>query len=337
MAGTVSSILFSATFLPIQYYKGLLGGTADDFEMYARSSFLPEQQKVVIVRDVTSRYRDRGEKTYDRIARGIHGIILSRPGNYMVFFPSYAFLEAVRDAFVRTGIPCLLQEPGDPGAQDNVQDDIQDDMQDAVQEGLWTPDGSFKPAAPPEDPAVERNSGNAGGAVIRILSQSRQMDEKKRAAFLQAFEESRPDRYLAGFCVMGGMFGEGIDLRQDRLIGSLIVGTGIPPVEPRRELLRSFFERQGKNGYDFAYRFPGMNKVLQAAGRVIRTAQDTGIVVLMDSRFGETANRGLFPAEWGRPEEVGSLQAPVLVRSFWESRSGSAELSDEKSCFLKTE
>ena len=144
------------------------------------------------------------------------------------------------------------------------------------------------------------------------------MDDQERAAFLQAFEDNLSDRHLVGFCVLGGMFSEGIDLRNDRLIGSLIVGTGIPPVEPQRELLKDYFSGQGRNGYDFAYRYPGMNKVLQAAGRVIRTAEDVGIVVLMDGRFAERSSRELFPLEWGQPESVESGDAADRIRRFWE-------------------
>ena len=268
MKGLTSAVLFSATFLPIQYYKGLLGGCAGDFEMYARSSFSPEQRKVVIVSDVTSRSRDRSEETYARIARSIGQIVDCRPGNYIAYFPSYAFLEKVLEAF------CAIRHPAMNGEPDK--------------EGLY------------------------------VIVQTRDMKDSGREAFLEAFEQAGNDRRLVGFCVLGGMFGEGIDLRSERLIGSLIVGTGIPPVEPQRELLREYFSGQGRNGYDFAYRFPGMNKVLQAAGRVIRTAEDVGIVVLMDDRFSESSNRELYPLEWGQPESVNSETAAGMIRLFWE-------------------
>ena len=287
MEGLTSAIFFSATFLPIQYYKGLLGGSPEDFEMYARSSFSPANRKVVIVRDVTSRYRDRNEENYARIARSIGKVVSCRPGNYMVYFPSYAFLENVLDAFCRICRVTLLSE-------DHVQ--------------------------PGREPAAEtkgRETSEDSEEMI-VLAQKREMTDAERAAFLQAFEDTGADRRLIGFCVLGGMFGEGIDLRSDRLIGSLIVGTGLPPVEPQRELLQEYFSGQGRNGYDFAYRFPGMNKVLQAAGRVIRTAEDVGIVVLMDSRFSENSNRELFPLEWGQPEAAASEAAAERIRRFWE-------------------
>lgn len=264
LSGMAGAVFFSATFLPIQYYKKLLGGTDSDFEMYARSSFPPDRRHVVIVRDVTSRYRDRNEENYARIAQTIGRIVTCRPGNYMAFFPSYAFLDHVRDAF------CRICETG------------------------------------------------TGSCPVSILAQRREMSDADRLSFLEAFDTPRDDRCLVGFCVLGGMFGEGIDLRSDRLIGSLIVGTGIPPVETERELLRDYFSGQGMNGYDYAYRFPGMNKVLQAAGRVIRTSEDTGIVTLLDSRFGEASNRGLFPVEWGQPEALDGGRAADSIRAFWK-------------------
>ena len=291
MEGMTAAVFFSATFLPIQYYKGLLGGTPEDFEMYARSSFCPEKRKVVIVRDVTSRYRDRNEENFARIARSIGRVVACRSGNYMVYFPSYAFLEKVLEAFCRIWQPTLLRDS--PAAAGPVSD---------------------------EDSGKGTENEDRSGSML-VLAQKREMTDQERMSFLQAFEDVHKGCHLIGFCVLGGMFGEGIDLRSDRLIGSLIVGTGIPPVEPRRELLREYFSGQGRNGYDFAYRFPGMNKVLQAAGRVIRTAEDVGIVVLMDGRFSEGANRELFPLEWGQPESAGSEAAAETISRFWDEYS----------------
>lgn len=318
MKGLTSAIFFSATFLPIQYYKSLLGGKAEDFEMYARSSFSPERRKVVIVRDVTSRYRDRGEETYTRIARSIGQIVACRPGNYMVYFPSYAFLESVLDAFRRVCRPEELLLPGQRDSDCAVGGGNAADSEDCAQRAD-TAEGSESTDIDNSGDISDRPVDIDGSSRVIVLAQKREMGDADRAAFLEAFEDVRGDRHLIGFCVLGGMFGEGIDLRRDRLIGSLIVGTGIPPVEPQRELLREYFSSWGKNGYDFAYRFPGMNKVLQAAGRVIRTADDIGIVVLMDGRFSEGANRELFPLEWGQPESVGSDKAAEIIRQFWET------------------
>ena len=139
------------------------------------------------------------------------------------------------------------------------------------------------------------------------------MSEEDREQFLSRFEGNRnceledmihmdieveEEKSLLGFCVMGGIFSEGIDLKNDSLIGAVIVGTGLPQVCNEREILKSYFDAAGKNGFDYAYRYPGMNKVLQAAGRVIRSESDYGIVLLLDSRFGTASYRALYPPHW---------------------------------------
>ena len=104
------------------------------------------------------------------------------------------------------------------------------------------------------------------------------MREQEREEFLEAFAKDN-EKTLVGFCIMGGIFSEGIDLDGEKLIGAAVVGAGIPQVGPERELLKQYFDRSGENGFDYAYRYPGMNKVLQAAGRVIRTTEDTGVIL----------------------------------------------------------
>jgi len=97
---------------------------------------------------------------------------------------------------------------------------------------------------------------------------------------------------------LGGIFSEGIDLKGKRLIGSIIISVGIPMISYRRDLIRDFFQEKNGRGYDYAYVFPGMNKVLQAAGRVIRTETDEGSVVLIDHRYCYSKYRQLMPAFW---------------------------------------
>lgn len=130
-----------------------------------------------------------------------------------------------------------------------------------------------------------------------IIEQRTGMAEEERDAFLRRFSHDNPET-LIGFVVMGGIFGEGIDLRGDRLIGSIIIGVGLPQICLERDLIRGLFQRKSGSGFDVAYRFPGMTRVMQAAGRVIRTEQDRGVVILVDERFQQTSYRGLFPAEW---------------------------------------
>ena len=143
------------------------------------------------------------------------------------------------------------------------------------------------------------------------------MTEEDRERFLQRFREVSEQRSLVGFCVLGGIFSEGIDLKKDGLIGAIVVGTGVPQVCNEREILKNHFDRLGENGFDYSYRYPGMNKVLQAAGRVIRTEEDTGVVVLLDERFLQGAYRRLFPREWDNYRTVTVQTIGEKVDSFW--------------------
>ena len=269
-----STILFSATLLPIQYYKKLLGGEQEDYEVYAKSTFEEEKRSLLLARDVTSKYTRRGTEEFRKIARYLYEIVRQRYGNYMVFFPSHAFLEEVYNAFMEeyydeSIMECLVQE---------------DYMSEEKREEF-----------------LRRFEGN------ELCNLSEQI----------AFEIEEEETILIGFCVMGGIFSEGIDLKKDSLIGAIIVGTGIPQVCCERELLKKYFDEQGENGFDYAYRIPGMNKVLQSAGRVIRTAEDIGVVALLDERFLEYQYRRMFPREWKQYEVVAVDEVAKRVEKFW--------------------
>ena len=254
-----STILFSATFLPIQYYKSLLGGDQEDYEVYARSVFDQRRKGLFIAEDVTSKYTRRSETEYYNIAAYIHRITQRRAGNYLIFFPSHAFLQSVYDSYVR----------------------------------------------------------NFSGEE-KCLVQEEYMDEEEREAFLSRFDKEGEEETLLGFCVLGGIFSEGIDLKHDRLIGAVIVGTGLPQVCNEREILKRYFDEQGENGFDYAYKYPGMNKVLQAAGRVIRTVEDVGIVALLDERFLTSQYLRMFPREWDSYEQVSLEVIARRVERFWD-------------------
>jgi Rad3-related DNA helicase len=270
-----STILFSATLLPIQYYKKLLGGTKDDYEVYAKSTFVEEKKALLIAGDVTSKYTRRTSEEFKKIARYIYEIVNQRYGNYMVFFPSHLFLEQVYNCFM--------------------------------------------------DEYYDEN-------IMECIIQENYMSESKREDFLLRFKgneecdinsrinfeiEEEDDTILIGFCVMGGIFSEGIDLKNDSLIGAIIVGTGLPQVGSERELLKKYFDEKGENGFDYAYRYPGMNKVLQSAGRVIRTAEDIGVVALLDERFLSSQYLRMFPREWSRYEGVDVDSISKKVEKFW--------------------
>ena len=153
-----------------------------------------------------------------------------------------------------------------------------------------------------------------------VLRQTPEMDDAARADFLQNFVP-RPGRTLAGFCVMGGVFAEGIDLPGERLIGVAVVGVGLPQINDTQNLIRSYFQRHGGRGYEYAYMYPGMNRVLQSAGRVIRSEEDRGTVLLIDDRFTSREYRALFPAHWSRLERVrGPEDVRRRLADFWAGR-----------------
>ena len=270
-------VFFSATFLPIQYYKELLSGEPEDYAVYATSCFPPENQQIFIGTDVTSKYTRRGQKEYEKISGYIEETVQSRKGNYLIFFPSYEMLESVYGAFI--------------------------------------------------------SSGAAKECICKL--QSSHMSEQEREAFLAEFEKentfikepesadtgsfSSKEQSLLGFCVMGGIFSEGIDLAEEKLIGAIIVGTGLPKVCTEREILKQYFDGRGLGGFDYAYLYPGMNKVLQSAGRVIRTATDKGCVLLLDERFSRQEYKRLFPREWKQPVFGNISDLSNVLQNFWES------------------
>ncbi len=270
-----STILFSATLLPIQYYKSLLGGEAEDYEVYAHSVFDNEKRALYIAEDVTSKYSRRSEGEYYRIAEYIYQIVRNRHGNYMVFFPSHSFLSEVYDCFMEyfydESIECMVQG---------------DYMNESEREEFLT-----------------RFTGNEDVDFSGIHMEI----------------EIEEEKILIGFCVLGGIFSEGIDLKHDGLIGAIVVGTGLPQVCRERELLKEYFDEKNGNGFDYAYRFPGMNKVAQAAGRVIRTQEDVGIVALLDERFLQNAYKKIFPREWEEYEVVNIEKIAKKVERFWDS------------------
>lgn len=258
----VSTIFFSATLLPVGYYKKLLSGRTEDYAVYAKTPFLPEQKKVILARDVSSRYTRRGPEEYGRIAEYIHQVAETRQGNYMIFFPSYKMMEDIY-AIYEEKYGCLKR---------------------------------------------------------KILLQNPSMQEKDREEFLKEFEEET-EGSLLGFCVMGGIFAEGIDLTGEKLVGAVIVGTGLPQISYEREILKTYYDKKQENGFDYAYRFPGMNKVLQSAGRVIRTQEDRGVILLLDERFCTAEYRCLFPREWEDYEICNRGNVKGILEKFWTNLS----------------
>lgn len=259
-----SAVFFSATLLPIQYYKRLLSTEKDNYAVYIDSSFDKKKRLLMNGVDVSTRYTMRSREMYQRYATYIFRVVKAKMGNYLIFFPSYRFMEDVYQEFTQ-----LL-------ASDEEE--------------------------------------------MELVIQQKHMDEEERENFLRAFEMGR-EKSLIGFGVLGGIFSEGIDLTNEKLIGTLIIGTGLPQVCNEREILKSYFDQKGLYGFDYAYRYPGMNKVLQAAGRVIRTEDDRGVILLLDERFQREKGKEIFPKEWADCERCRLDIVEEKIRLFWEKQT----------------
>jgi len=251
-----SSIFFSATLLPMDYFTKLLTGAADHPKRIFRSPFPAENTSLLINNLISTKYVHRAD-SYAPIASAIETISSARVGNYLVFFPSYAYLTAVLE---------LLKER-----------------------------------------LPER----------QLVVQARGMTEAAREAFLAQFSANNQET-LVGLAVMGGIFGEGIDLVGERLIGTVVVGVGIPQLGLEKDLIKAYFDRQNGRGFAYAYQYPGFNRVLQATGRVIRTEVDRGIIVLIGERFTHARYRHLFPAHWRGYQVVQSdSEIKEKLSHFW--------------------
>ena len=259
-----SAVFFSATLLPIQYYKRLLSTEKDNYAVYIDSSFDTKKRLLMNGVDVSTRYTMRSREMYQLYATYIFRVVKAKMGNYLIFFPSYRFMEDVYQEFTQ-----LL-------ASDEEE--------------------------------------------MELVVQQKHMDEEERENFLRAFEMGR-EKSLIGFGVLGGIFSEGIDLTNEKLIGTLIIGTGLPQVCNEREILKSYFDQKGLYGFDYAYRYPGMNKVLQAAGRVIRTEDDRGVILLLDERFQREKGKEIFPKEWADCERCRLDIVEEKIRLFWEKQT----------------
>ena len=221
------------------------------------SVFDPKNRLLLLGTDVTSKYTRRGDEEYLKYATYIRTIVNGKQGNYMVFGPSYKFLE---DIYTRY-------------------------------EGF--------------------------GDDVDIIIQKQNMTEAEREEFLGEFDKVRTKSMVA-FCTLGGIFSEGIDLVGGKLIGSIILGAGLPQVGNERKLMSDFFDESGKNGFEYAYLYPGMNKVIQAAGRLIRTKDDVGVIALLDDRFRLLSYRKTFPREWNDAEFTTIDDISLKVTNFWQ-------------------
>lgn len=227
-------VYFSATLSPLTAMQKLLGGVEED-ACFALPSPFPVENLLVLRHRVDTRYAFRRETAF-AVAAAILQAFAAKPGKYIAFFPSYAYLKLV-------GAEILTADPALP-----------------------------------------------------LLVQENGMEEADREAFLAQF--TADDRPLLGLAVLGGVFAEGIDLPGERLLGVMVVGVGLPMVCPEQEALRRHYEKTLGDGFAYAYRYPGMHKVLQAAGRVIRSETDRGVVLLLDQRYYQNDYLSLCPPHW---------------------------------------
>ena len=248
-----SSVSFSATLRPQQFFIDSLGLTEETKTLSLESPFAVAQQCTAICDWVDTRYQARANSIAP-IVDIIFDLFNTRQGNYQVFFPSYAYMESVHDEFVKrhTSVPVLLQKRGSA--------------------------------------------------------------EHERQNFLEQFKLGQA---TVAFSILGGIYGEGIDYRGDQLIGSIIVGTGLSSINLVQSLIEKDYQSRGLNGFDYASRYPGFTRVLQTAGRVIRTESDRGVVVLIDSRYRQPFYQKLFPDHW--QAEICDNKANLLerVNNFW--------------------
>lgn len=230
-----SSVFFSATLMPLGYYRDMLGAEEEDYSLSIPSPFSAEQLDVRVL-PLSTRFKDR-ERSREAIVRMLSALVQEQPVNTLIFLPSYPYMQDIHEDFARMN----------PGA--------------------------------------------------RTLLQGHGMSEGEREAFLNAFQADAADP-LIGFAVMGGIFSEGIDLKGERLSSVVVIGVGLPQLSFENDIIRDYFDRTGKRGYDYAYVYPGMNKVLQAGGRLIRSEQDSGTLTLVDDRFLNRQYGMLLPEEW---------------------------------------
>ena len=254
----IASVMFSATLTPAEYYAEILGGGERAVSVRFKSPFDSENLCVAVVDSISTRYEDR-ENSYRKIVSCIAAVASAKAGNYLVFFPSYDYMEKVHDAFVKKY------------------------------------------------------------GKVKTVMQKKNMSARDRDDFLAFFKDDT-DILRIGFCVIGGMFSEGIDLPGNRLIGSIIVGVGMPGISDQNNIIREYYDEKCSEGYDYAYTYPGFNNVLQAVGRVIRKSDDSGIAVLIDDRFSEPRYIRLFPDEWKHVKFAGNPQSLAeIARRFWQN------------------
>lgn len=258
MAGAVSTILFSATLTPLDYFADVTGCTGSA-AVELESPYPEENLCVAAVDTVSTKYLAR-EDTAEAVAELICTTVGAKSGHYIVYFPSYKYMSAVFSAFSHLA-----------------------------------PKGT------------------------RAVVQKQGMSLDARRKFLSFFESDDGGETLVGFCVLGGVFSEGIDLPDERLIGAILVGIGLPSLSSELNILKEYYDKTRENGYEFAYLYPAMIKTAQAAGRVIRSESDRGVIVLIDDRYAGREIVKLLPSHMQHLHYVGNAASlSKHLKDFWE-------------------
>ncbi len=252
----LSAVFFSATMTPINYFKDILGCEEEADRMMIPSPFPKENLGIFVSDRISTLYRHR-DRTKSEVLQPILNLIAQKKGNYLLFFPSYAYMQMIYDLFLkqRPQASVIVQTPG--------------------------------------------------------------MPEPEREEFLDRFSHENPDT-LVGFAVMGGIFGEGIDLVGKRLSGAVIVGVGLPAICMENDLIRDYFNTTQQAGFEYAYLYPGLNRVLQACGRVIRTEKDRGVLLLIDQRYGTHRYKSLLPPYWNPISASSEQHLAEALQRFWK-------------------
>jgi len=253
-----SALLFSATLSPLDYYREVLGGDRSDEVLEVDSPFDSSQLSFSIMDKISTRYSER-EDTLPAVCRAVAATVSAKRGNYMIFSPSFAYSEALADAF------------------------------------------------------------KAKYPKIKVLSQKKDMTASEKKKFLAEFKKES-DSYLVAFCVMGGIYAEGIDLAGDSLIGAVIVGIGLPSLSYEREAIAAYYQDKYEEGKQYAYIYPGINRVFQAAGRVIRREDDRGVIVLIDDRFDDPIYKKSLPKLYSGVRFIGTAkELRDELDKFWKA------------------
>ncbi len=339
-----AAVFFSATLTPIDYYRALLGGDEEDKLLQLPSPFPPQHLAVLVQDRIRTHFKARAESLAD-VVQAIAALVEGRRGNYLAYFPSYQYLTAVQEQFhaLHPAVPILVQRPGMSEPEREAFLTAFAAESGEPPETLATDRGHEPTPLPPSAPSPplrEKEGGRESPDISPCFASLNPKSDpsplpsplrKGRGGIVGSSLASRGSgaggrlegtevygKTLVGFAVMGGVFGEGIDLVGDRLIGAIIVGVGLPQLCVERDLIRDYFQEQTGAGFDYAYTFPGMNRVLQAIGRVIRSETDRGAVLLIDARFAEQRYRRLFPP-WWQPARVRSLsEIHEALGKFWQ-------------------